>query len=488
MSKLIKNIAQWKVVLGLQIIASLALILLIFKLNILPILYLGILTAVLVILCLLMFVFMKPSKKEGKGKVREYLGKIISLLLSIILLLATVYVAQGDSVLGNITGANTQTTRFCVYVLEDSSYEKLSDLSGMTIEASSTYDNEDDFNKAMDTLKKEESSIKVSSIDDYDQLAKDLYAGKVPAIYVNEAYNGIFEEDYSTFSDDVRAIWSYDIVESVEDISKDVNVTSDVFTIYISGIDTTGKVSTVSRSDVNMLVTVNPTTKDILMTSIPRDYYVTLANKGKKDKLTHAGLAGVENSVKTIEGFMDIDINYYAKVNFTSLIKMVDALGGIEVYSPVSFTTRHGKYKIVKGNNYMDGEKALGFVRERYGLSGGDNDRVRNQQRVLEAMLKKAMSPAIITNYSSILKSINGSFETNMSSSDITKLIKMQLNDMASWNIHQIQLSGTGKTMTGGAYMPNHKLYYMIPNQDSVDKCTSIINKMMNGEKIESVD
>ena len=145
-----------------------------------------------------------------------------------------------------------------------------------------------------------------------------------------------------------------------------------------------------------MLITVKPITKDILMTSIPRDYYINLPN--------------------------------------------------------------------------------------------GDNDHVKNQQKVLKAMLNKAMSPAIITNYSSILKSIDGSFETNMSSSDITKLIKMQLNDMASWNIHQIQLSGSGKSMTGGAYMPNHKLYYMIPNQDSVDKCTSIINKMMNGEKIESVD
>ena len=489
MSKIIKNITQWKVVLSLQVIASLALIILIFKLNILPMLYLGILSGVLAILCLFMFLLMKPSKKEGKGKVREYIGKIISLLFSIDLLLATVYVAQGDSVLGNITGANTQTTRFSVYVLEESSYEKLSDLSGMIIEASSMYDNEDDFNKAMNKLNKEESSIEVSNIDDYDQLAQDLYEGKVPAIYVNEAYNGVFEEKYSTFLADVRAIWSYDNVETVEDISKDVNVTSDVFTIYISGIDTTGKVSTVSRSDVNMLVTVNPTTKDILMTSIPRDYYVTLANKGKKDKLTHAGLGGVENSVKTIEGFMDIDINYYARINFTSLIKMVDALGGIEVYSDKTFTPYTNRsITIKKGMNYMDGATALAFARERYAYTSGDNHRVQNQQEVLKAMLNKAMSPAIITNYSSILKSIDGSFETNMSSSDITKLIKMQLNDMASWNIHKIQLSGTGKTMTGGAYMPNHKLYYMIPNQDSVDKCTSIINKMMNGEKIESVD
>lgn len=489
MSKIIKNITKWQIVFGLQLIATLALIIFVVKLGALPTLYLGIIVAVLAILCLLMFLFMKPSKKEGKGKIREAVGKIVSLLLSIVLIIGTLYIAQGDSTLSSITGANTQTTRFSVLVLNNSPYEKLSDIAGETVEVCDMYDNAVYFDEAVDALEKEESSLEISSIDDYLKLANDLYTEKVKAIFVNEAYNGVFEETYSTFSSDVRVIWSYDIEEKIEDISKDANVTKDVFTIYISGIDTTGKVSTVSRSDVNMLVTVNPKTKDILMTSIPRDYYVTLANKGKKDKLTHAGLGGVENSVKTIENFMDIDINYYARVNFTSLIKMVDALGGIEVYSDKTFVPyTNNSITIKKGTNYMNGEMALAFARERYAYSSGDNHRVQNQQDVLKGMLKKAMSPAIITNYSSILKSIDGSFETNMSSSDITDLIQMQLGDMASWNIHQVSLTGSGKSMTGGAYMPNNKLYYMIPNQDSIDKCSSVIKKMMNGEKIESVD
>ena len=294
----------------------------------------------------------------------------------------------------------------------------------------------------------------------------------------------MFEETYQTLSNDIKAIYTYDIVEEIIDISKDVNVTKDVFTIFVSGIDTTGRVSTVSRSDVNMLVTVNPVTKDILMTSIPRDYYVTLANKGKKDKLTHAGLGGVENSVKTIENFMGIDINYYAKVNFTSLVKIVDALGGITVESPYNFTTLHGNYQIVKGQNKMDGAKALGFVRERYSLPHGDGDRVQNQQRVLKAMLNKAMSPAIITNYSKLLKSIDGSFETNMSANEITDLIQMQLNDMTAWTFHSTMVGGNSKLMTGGAYMPNVKLYYNIPDQASIDRAANMIKKMVNGEKI----
>lgn len=223
-----------------------------------------------------------------------------------------------------------------------------------------------------------------------------------------------------------------------------------------------------------MIVTVNPQSKKILMTSIPRDYYVTLANKGKKDKLTHAGLAGVENSVKTLENFLDIDINYYARVNFTSLIQMVDALGGIEVYSDQDIP----KLGIHKGINQMDGKKALSFSRERYSYKSGDNHRVQNQQKVLEAMLNKMMSPAIITNYSSILDHIDGCFETNMTSDEITSLIKMQLSDKSSWDIQQIQLQGHGAMLTGGAYMPGNRLYYMIPDEDSVSQCVAQIKEV----------
>ncbi len=481
---IVSKIVSWKVILGIQLVASIVLVALIFKLNALPMLYTMVVIGVIVLLALFSFALMKPSKKDGKGKIRNIIGKIISILLSVLLMIGSLYVAQGNSVLDSITGANEKTTRISLVVLKDSDYQSISDLKNKTIEAN--LDDEDNakyMSKAIEALNKEESTIKVENASSYAQMADDLYNENTEAIYINEANYGMLEEEHDTFLNDTRVLWSYDIVEQTEDISKNVNVTKEAFTIFISGIDTTGPVSTVSRSDVNMLVTVNPTTKQILMTSIPRDYYVTLANRGEKDKLTHAGLGGVENSVATIENFMDIDINYYARVNFTSLIKMVDALGGITVYSPVSFTTLHGGYQINKGYNEMDGDKALGFVRERYGLSGGDNDRVKGQ-RVLTGMLEKAMSPAILTNYSSVLSSIEGSFETNMSSREITSLIKMQLNDMSSWDIYQVQLSGSGQMMTGGSYMPNNRLYYMIPDESSINECSSLIQQMVNGEKI----
>lgn len=475
---IIQKITSWKVIIAIQIIASLVLVALFFKLGALPMKYTLIIIAVVLLLCVGTFFLMKPS--ENEKSVKNIVGKVVSLLLSVVLLMGSLYIAKGNSVLDKISGANTQTTRMVVVTLKDSKYDELSDLKNQTIEVNNAVD-EENMKKAITELNKAESSIKTNDVKDFDKLANDLYSGKTPAILVNQSYYAVFEANHENFESETKEIWHYDITQEIKDISKNVDVTESLFTIYISGIDTSGPVSTVSRSDVNMLVTVNPKTKQILMTSIPRDYYVTLANKGKKDKLTHSGLAGIENTVKTVENFMDIDINYYARVNFTSLIEMVDALGGIEVESIEDFTI--GQYHYVKGINQLNGDQALYFARARYTVTGGDNGRVANQQRVLTGMLKKMMSPVILTNYTSVLDSIEGCFETNMSADEITSLIQMQLSDMSSWNIVHKQMSGHGQKLTGGAYMPQSKLYYMIPNEKSVQENKLYIQKVLKGEK-----
>ena len=478
---IIQKVTQWRVILAIQVIASLILIGLLFKLGALPMLYAIIVIILFALLNVGIFFLMKPSKNKKKGKVRTVIGKFVSILLSVLLLVGSLYIAQGNSLIDAITGANTETTRISVVVMEKSKYKELSDLKGETIEVNMSAETEK-MEEAIKALKNEESSIKTKEVDEFAKMADDLYKGTTNAIFVNEAYYAMLEANHPNFETETRVIWYKDITVKTNDISKNVDVTKEPFVVYISGIDTYGKVSTVSRTDVNMIVTVNPKTKQILMTSIPRDYYVTLANKGKKDKLTHSGLGGIENTVKTMENFMGIDINYYARVNFTSLIKMVDALGGVDVDSIEAFST--GTYSFKKGSNHVNGEQALAFSRERYHVTGGDNGRVANQQRVLTAMLKKMMSPAIITNYSSVLNSINGSFETNMESGDITGLLQMQISDMASWTIIQKQLTGTGKTMTGGAYMPNNKLYYMIPNDSSVAENKQAIQNVLDGKPV----
>ena len=486
--KVLKKVISWPVVLTIQVIASVALLFLLFKLGVVPTKYMIILVVVLALLALLMYFFMKPAKGKHAVNARQSIGKIISLVLSIVLLIGSVYVAKGSSTLNKISGADTKTVHYAILVLKDSKIKSLSDIKNESIEYNLQYDAKKDMNQIIAKAKQEQSSISYDETsNDYSKLADDLYNNTVHAILVNTAYNGMFEEAHENFANETKEIWSYEVDTEVKSFAKDVDVTSKPFTIYISGIDTYGKVSSVSRSDVNMIVTVNPKTKQVLMSSIPRDYYVTLANKGKKDKLTHSGLAGPENTVKTMDNFLGIDINYYARVNFTSLITMVDALGGIDLVPDATFTTTSDtKVSFKEGvSKHINGQEALAFARERYALGGGDNTRVKHQQDVLMAMLKKMMSPAIITNYSSVLNSIAGSFETNMASSDITALIQMQVNDMASWTFVQKQFDGKGVMQTGGAYMPNNKLYYMIPDDSSVSENIAAIKAVLNGQTVE---
>ena len=260
-------------------------------------------------------------------------------------------------------------------------------------------------------------------------------------------------------------------------------MTKEPFTVYITGIDTYGPISTSSRSDVNILATVNPETKQILLTSTPRDYYVEFpgVTNGQLDKLTHAGIYGVDCSMDTLEQLYGINIDYYVKVNFTSVIKIVDQLGGINVYSEYDFTSIDG-YHYQQGYNELNGEEALSFARERKAFADGDNQRGKNQQAVITALLQKAISPAILTNYAGLLGSLDGNMETNMSMDDITELIKMQLGDGSSWEV--ISQSVVGSNSQDYCYSLANSAYVMIPDQASVDAAKAKIQQVLNGETI----
>lgn len=481
MEKLTK-IISWPVILGIQVITTVVLLFFIFKLNILPTTYAVMIGMILVLLGFINYALMRPNKKEHhhKTKPREIVGKVISLLLSVLMIFGSVMINKGYSTLDDITNSNTKSAHYAIVVLKSSKIDSLSELQNESIEYCLQYDKEKDMNQVIAEAKKKESSLNFDVAMTYSKLGDDLYNNTVNAILINTAYNGMFEENHPDFQNEVKEIWTSDIETKVKDFSTRVSVINTPFIIYISGIDTYGSITTVSRSDVNMIVTVNPNTKKILLTSIPRDYYVTLANMKKKDKLTHSGIAGPENTVKTMSNFIGIDINYYARVNFTSLITMVDALGGITIDVDREFYENGHTYST--GLQRMNGEQALEFSRERHSFADGDNVRVKHQQDVLMAMLNKMMSPAVITNYSSVLKAISGCFETNMASSDITDLIKMQINDNASWTFKQKQFTGTGVMQTGGAYMPDSKLYYMIPNDDSVKENLQAIKDILNGK------
>ena len=455
------------IIVFIQVLLSIVLLFMIKKL--LPLKYLAVIALLLAILALIIILFLLVKQKA------KWFNRILSIIISICLLLVNFTAYKGLDTLKEITGSKEEIYTYSIIVLDDSEYQYIEDLDGLPVGKCSKV-NQSQYDEVIYNIN---ITTQIEEVD-YDsviEMQQALFDGDVEAIILNEAYREAIEEVNETFSDDTRIIDSHDITTYVNIGSHTVNVTKDAFSLFISGIDTYGPVSTVSRSDVNMIVTVNPKTKTILLTSIPRDYYVTLATSGQKDKLTHAGIYGVNESVETLENLFDIDISYYARVNFTSLTTMVDALGGITIYNPTEF--RINGHAFAVGNINLTGEDALYYSRARYQLSGGDRDRIQNQQRVLQGMLEKAMSPAIISNYSSILEAITGCFETNMTSDEIQSLIQMQLNDMSSWHFKTQVVDGTGTTSTTCYSMPGSELYVMEPDQDTIDQARQSINNIL---------
>ena len=281
-----------------------------------------------------------------------------------------------------------------------------------------------------------------------------------------------------SFEKRTRIVHTVSVEIENKDIAKRVGITQEPFNIYISGIDTFGGISKVSRSDVNMIMTVDPVDKKILLTSIPRDMYVDLHSYKAKDKLTHSGIYGVGETVETVEDWMGIDINYYIRVNFTSLEDIVDAIGGVDVESPYAFKSSVSKYSYSEGINHLDGEAALFFARERKSFEEGDQERIKNQQRVLKGIINKITgSTAILTGYTKILDTVGDQIQTNMSQSDIGSLVKMQLEDIGGWSIETTEIKGTG-TNASTYSMGSRQLYVVIPDESSVKDAQMKINEM----------
>lgn len=472
-------ISNWFIAL-IQIIASVLISYGIITLNILPSKYLSLFFVILV-LGNLLYMFFLFNKRKG---VRN-LGKVLSVLISAAMFFGSFQMIYTNSFVKGVTGGSEDTHVIFVMVLkEDKSAKKLEDLKDDVF----AYNDRTDQEYIKKTLEEIDTKLKTTvekkNYSSNDDLVQGLYDKDERAILLSEAQRSLILDIYPDFNDMTKIIYESHHKETV-DINQGkppVNVLKDTFTVFISGIDTYGPVSTVSRSDVNMLMTVNPVTNQILLTSIPRDYYVTLSNVGEKDKLTHAGNFGVETSVKTLENLFEINIDYFVKVNFSSLTRIVDALGGITVESQFAFQSGAGQ-NIVKGENYLNGTQALAFVRERYKLPDGDDSRILNQQAALTGILNKALSPAIILNYNSFLQSIDGSFVLSMPENDFKSLIRNQVDTMASWEILDQAVGGTGKSSVTYSY-PTRPLYVKEPDMDSVRQAHDKIEAMERGDRI----
>ena len=374
-NKFIKFITSKYLILAVQLFATALFTYLIFQLDLVPLKYLIPATGALGLLIIIFFFIMRSGQKkinQGLKSKRSIVTKIISLLMSILLMFASSYVVRGNDFFNTVTKATTQKYLVSVITMKNNSATKLSDLDGKKFGVSYQHDTTT-ITKAIadmeNDLGEQEDMVKY---DDYSGLADALYKGEVDAIIVGQEYKSMLEANHDSFDDETKIIKSYEYESKLSVTTKQTNVTENPFTIYVTGIDTYGSVSTVARSDVNLIVTVNPKTKQILMTSIPRDCEIQLHKNGKMDKLTHTGIYGTSETISTIEDFLDVEINYFARTNFSGMTNIVDALGGVTIDSDYKFTTLHGNYNIVKGENQMDGDKALCFVRERYSLPNGD--------------------------------------------------------------------------------------------------------------------
>lgn len=470
---------------AVYVIAIAALLVTTFMVGVIPMKYFAVIIAVLLIISffILRSLLRKPQRPGNGNKPAKESKKRIASVFAIIMILissvGTYYMANTLDFFGKISGTQ-QTHEYYVIVRAESDYDNLNDISGQTVGLMNL--NDEVYTQAQERLKGK-VQVEFETIGTFDSLASALISGQSDVIFMNSAYYELALEEVDGFTaETVRILDTVDITVDVQANAKAVNVTKEPFNVYISGLDTTGSIGNISRSDVNMVMTVNPQTRTILLTSIPRDYYVDLATKGAKDKLTHSGLYGIDETTATVENLLGIDINYYVKVNFTTVVKLVDTLGGITVNSDYSFSARglDGQtYSFTAGENYLNGQAALAFSRERYSFASGDNQRVKNQQAVITGIINKCTgSSTVLTNYNGILNSLEDNIQTNMTQSEISSLVRMQLGDMRGWTIKRCSLTGSGM-MTPVYSIPNYNVYVMVPNESSISEAKTQINTVM---------
>ena len=368
-----------------------------------------------------------------------------------------------------------------VVVPSNSSVNDVSDLT--SVQAPTDADGSN-INELLSHIKSEKGvDLATEKVDSYQAAYENLVNGSSKAMVFNSAYSSLLEMSYENFQSNLKTIYSYKIKTSIKDEAKAHD--SNVFNIYISGIDTYGSISTVSRSDVNLILTVNMNTHKILMTETPRDAYVKIPDGGadQYDKLTHAGIYGIETSEKTLENLYGITIDYYARLNFDSFLKLIDALGGITVYNSQAFTSLHGNYEFPVGNVTLDSDKALGFVRERYSLEHGDYDRGNNQMKVIQAILNKLTSLNSVSNYSTIISNVQDSIQTDMKLDTMMKLVNTQLDSGKKFTVTSQEVTGTGSTGELTSYaMPSSSLYMIKLDDASVAKASQAIKDVMEGK------
>lgn len=482
---------------GLLLIAGMLFMAILIKTKLLPAKLLLLAGGAFLVYAVLVFLLTRNPQKRGA----MICGCIMAVFMLIVLVVGTPYLTQALDMLDAITQVEVEITDMGVYVKAESIAQELNDLSGGRVGIMDVLDRENT-DEALENIQTQIGTLQVQKYDGLGQLISGLLSEEVDAILINSAYLDILAdmEGFENAASQLREIHMYQAQTQIQitqpekqeekkdfldflirDEAKDTEPENNynVFSVYISGIDSRSGLISKSRSDVNIIATVNVDTRQVLLVSTPRDFYVPLPiSGGKPDKLTHAGIYGIDVSMGTLEMLYGTDIDYYFRVNFSGFEKIIDALGGVTVYSDYSF--RAGGKSFQKGNNNLNGHEALAFARERKSFSSGDRQRGKNQMAVIKAVIEKAMSPSLLKNYADIMQSVSGSFETNMPYDKIAELVRDQLENGGSWSVVTCSVDGTGDSKI--PYSMSQYAYVMIPDQSTVDAAISKINQVKNGE------
>lgn len=473
----------------IQLVLTVLFLLKMFKLDILPFKYLFMINIILILLVLYDF-----TSQFTKSHI---LGKLISVMLSCLILFTYLFAAKFDSVLDKLGAANVEIDIVDVCVLSNDKAQNLNDAANYKFAINSTASNAN-INTSIESISSETGkTIKPTEYTNWSNLVNALYDNKnVQAIVINHSMMSIISQEFPDFEDSIKIIKTYEYKEKVELDASNVNVKRDPFIIYVSGISSDDgedtKLASKALSDVNILAVINPETKQVLLVTTPRDSYIKISNSSGVtgyDKLAHAGSYGVDKSIEALENLYGINIDYYVKINFAGSQAVIDALGGITIESEIEFTNGWEaapvSYHFVQGANECDGEKAIAFARERKAFAAGDFQRGRNQTAVIKGIIQKATSPAILTRYSAVMDTVSDMFLTNIPSSAISDLVKLQLSNSTPWNIQTYSISGKTDEYRHLEVSNVYGASIVLPYEEDISTATKLMNKVITGETFD---
>lgn len=476
----------------LLVVASFYLLYQLIKINVLPTKLLFLITIIFVLLDAIFALLLCYYT-------RAVVSKIICVVITLVLIfgscLGGYYISKTGSLLTNITNVTKHAKNtVSVVVKQSSDIKNKSQLNGLSVGTLRTIGTQGS-SKVLKELSKDGIVMNQSEYDSLSAMLEAFYNGEVDSIIINESSRSqiLDMKSYADFDNNTRVVYqtSYK-VENTDKANAVTDITSKPFNVLISGSDTRGGFDENGRSDVIMVATINPKTSTILLTSVPRDFYVTTACdvadgciQGALDKITHTGIHGTNTTKRTVEQLLGIEINYTFKVGFDTVTDLVDALGGVDVTVAPGYAYSNSAITIHEGVNHLNGTQALEYARERYAYTEGDRQRTKNQQQVLMGIVNEATKPSVITKYASIMDAMANTFSTTMSNEEISDLIKYQINNNPKWKMEQYMVDGTGDTLMCAEL--GDAASVMVPNQSTVKMAKDKINAVLAGKSADDV-